>query len=101
MFEVLTAAKPDPILGLMELFRDDPRPSKVDLGVGVYKDITGRTPIMKSIKEAEQRLLLERDSKSYVGTVGDRRYNAAMINLLLGADVDERRVRACQTPGGS
>ncbi|MEL6296777.1 MAG: aromatic amino acid aminotransferase, partial [Pseudomonadota bacterium] len=67
MFENLTAPKPDAILALMQMYRDDPRDQKVDLGVGVYKNAAGVTPVMRAIKAAEERLWQEQQSKSYVG----------------------------------
>ncbi|HSH70811.1 MAG TPA: aromatic amino acid aminotransferase, partial [Deferrisomatales bacterium] len=70
MFESLTLAPADPILGLTELFQQEPNPRKVNLGVGVYKDADGRTPILGTVKEAERRLLDEATSKSYLPIPG-------------------------------
>lgn len=70
MFEHLTAQKPDGILMLMQMYREDPREAKVDLGVGVYKDATGNTPVMRAIKAAEQKLWEVQDTKTYVGLAG-------------------------------
>ncbi|RUU57952.1 aromatic amino acid aminotransferase, partial [Mesorhizobium sp. M2C.T.Ca.TU.002.02.1.1] len=61
MFETLQPAPADKILALIGLYRNDPRPGKVDLGVGVYKDIDGRTPVMRAVREAEKRLLASQD----------------------------------------
>ncbi|MBN9073580.1 MAG: aspartate/tyrosine/aromatic aminotransferase [Rhizobiales bacterium] len=101
MFETLQPAAPDKILALIGLFRDDPRPGKIDLGVGVYKDPEGRTPIMRAVRAAEQRLYDEQTTKTYVGPAGDAAFNAAMIRLAFGDDADLSRLRAVQTPGGS
>ncbi len=100
MFEQLPASKGDPILALMAEFRDDPRPEKIDLGVGVYKDAEGRTPVMHAVKSAEKRLLAEQASKSYVGLAGDTGFNSAMADLILGDALDRPRLSAVQTPGG-
>jgi aromatic-amino-acid transaminase len=101
MFETLQPAAPDKILALIGMFRDDPRPNKVDLGVGVYKDPEGRTPVMRAVRAAEQRLYGEQTSKAYLGLAGDPAFNAAMIRLTFGGDADTSRLRAAQTPGGS
>lgn len=101
MFETLQPAPPDKILALIGAFRDDPRAEKVDLGVGVYKDPQGRTPVMRAIRAAEKRLFDEQSSKAYLGLAGDAGFNAAMIRLAFGADADTARLRAAQAPGGS
>lgn len=100
MFEHLPASKGDPILALMAEFRADERTDKIDLGVGVYKDADGNTPIMRAVKAAETRLLQEQASKSYVGLAGDVGFNKAMSRLILGDALDEARTSAVQTPGG-
>ncbi|MEL6808998.1 MAG: amino acid aminotransferase [Pseudomonadota bacterium] len=101
MFEHLAAQKPDGILMLMQMYRDDPRSTKVDLGVGVYKDATGNTPIMRAIKTAEHQLWEAETSKSYVGLVGDPAFSDAMIKLVLGDKVARSDVSAAATPGGT
>jgi aromatic-amino-acid transaminase len=101
MFEGLEAAAPDKILALIDLYRADPRSDKVDLGVGVYKDRHGATPVMRAVREAEKRLLREQQSKTYLGPAGDAAFNAAMIGLVFGSDADTSRTRAIQAPGGS
>jgi aromatic-amino-acid transaminase len=101
MFETLSPAQPDKILALIGLFRDDPRPGKIDLGVGVYKDAAGNTPIMRAVREAEKRLYAEQTSKAYLGLAGDTGFDAAMVRLVFGADADLSRIRAAQAPGGS
>ncbi|TIV56481.1 amino acid aminotransferase [Mesorhizobium sp.] len=101
MFETLQPAAADKILALIGLYRNDPRPGKVDLGVGVYKDIDGKTPVMRAVREAEKRLLASQDTKTYLGLAGDTGFNAAMINLAFGEKSDLSRIRAAQAPGGS
>ncbi|UCI05765.1 aromatic amino acid transaminase [Mesorhizobium sp. B1-1-8] len=101
MFETLQPAPADKILALIGLYRADPRPGKVDLGVGVYKDRDGRTPVMRAVREAEKRLLANQDTKTYLGLAGDTGFNAAMIKLAFGEKADFSRIRAAQAPGGS
>ena len=84
MFEHLKALPQDPILGLLQLFRNDSRPEKIDLGVGVYKDAQGNTPVMNAVKLAEQRLLEQEDTKAYIGPAGAAGFGRAMAGLLLG-----------------
>ncbi|MDX1459208.1 MAG: amino acid aminotransferase [Marinobacter sp.] len=103
MFEALRPLPQDPILQLMQTFRDDSRPDKVDLGIGVYKDDTGNTPIMAAVHDAERRLLEGETSKSYVGPAGSAGFNSEMAQLILGSKsplVRDRRVSVIQTPGG-
>ncbi|TIT77219.1 MAG: aspartate/tyrosine/aromatic aminotransferase, partial [Mesorhizobium sp.] len=101
MFETLQPAPADKILALIGLYRADTRPGKVDLGVGVYKDRDGRTPVMRAVREAEKRLLASQDTKTYLGLAGDTGFNAAMIKLAFGEGADPSRIRAAQAPGGS
>jgi aspartate/tyrosine/aromatic aminotransferase len=87
----------------MQMFRDDTRPDKVDLGVGVYKDDAGNTPIMGSVHEAERRLLEGETTKSYVGPAGSAGFNEAMARLILGDSnslIGDGRTSVIQTPGG-
>ncbi|SHI51237.1 aromatic amino acid aminotransferase apoenzyme [Shimia gijangensis] len=91
----------DKILALMAMYRDDPRPTKIDLGVGVYKNAEGVTPVMRAVKEAERRLVEEQTSKAYVGLAGDPAYGDAMVNLILGTSVARDRIAAAATPGGT
>ncbi|MDJ0869188.1 MAG: amino acid aminotransferase [Myxococcota bacterium] len=103
MFESLEPMPPDAILGLMEAFRADPREHKIDLGVGVYQDERGETPVLACVKQAEERLLAEESSKSYVGPAGAEGYNARVQALLFGdalATRIEERTSVVQTPGG-
>ena len=104
MFENLKPVAIDPILGLMIAFKADNRAEKIDLGVGVYQDDRGRTPVMASVKQAESRLMELETSKSYQGMAGDPDYNQRMMELLLGKDhniLSTGRVKSIQAPGGS
>jgi aspartate/tyrosine/aromatic aminotransferase len=103
MFETLKQLPQDPILQLMQTFRDDTRPDKVDLGIGVYKDDAGKTPIMASVHEAERRLLEGETTKSYVGPAGSAGFNESMARLILGNSnslIRDGRTSVIQTPGG-
>ena len=103
MFQALSPLPPDPILGLSASFRADTNPKKVDLGVGVYKDAAGNTPVMRAVKKAEEILLNGQASKAYVGPTGAADYNEAIAKLVLGESLcdslSKRRVTV-QTPGG-
>ncbi|SIT55398.1 Aromatic-amino-acid aminotransferase [Mesorhizobium prunaredense] len=101
MFENLQPAPADKILALIGLYRADPRPGKVDLGVGVYKDRDGKTPVMRAVREAEKRLLQSQDTKTYLGLAGDTGFNTAMARLVFGPAAELTRIRAAQAPGGS
>jgi aspartate aminotransferase len=101
MFETLKPTPPDKIIELMGLFKADPRGDKVDLGVGVYKDAQGNTPVMRAVKAAEARLLEEQKSKSYVGVLGDLGFVDALADLALGPAVPRDRLAGAQTPGGT
>lgn len=101
MLNNLKTQAPDKILQLMQKFKDDPRPSKIDLGVGVYKTALGVTPIMRAVKTAEKQLWEQETTKSYVGLVGDPAYGDAMISLLLDGAVKRNLVAAAATPGGT
>ena len=101
MFEKLKAQPADKILALMAMYREDPRPTKIDLGVGVYKNADGVTPVMRAVKEAERRLVEEQTSKAYVGLPGDPAFADAMIGLVLSDKVERERIAAIATPGGT
>ncbi|MEL6571848.1 MAG: amino acid aminotransferase [Pseudomonadota bacterium] len=101
MFENLQAQPADKILALMAAFRADERIEKVDLGVGVYKDATGNTPVMRAVKEAERRILADQSTKAYTGLAGDPAFSDAMIDLVLGETVARDRIAAVATPGGT
>jgi len=101
MFETLTPPEPDKIIRLIAMLRDDPRPDKVDLGIGIYKTHDGRTPVMAAVKVAEERIWREQDSKRYVAPAGDSGFLAAMHGLVLGDAVPADRVGSVATPGGT
>jgi aromatic-amino-acid transaminase len=101
MFETLKPRPADAILALMQMYRDDPRPTKIDLGVGVYKDASGLTPVMRAVKAAEHKLWETQDTKVYTGLAGDPAFADAMIALVLGDAVPRETVAAVATPGGT
>ncbi|WP_170391702.1 aromatic amino acid transaminase [Ruegeria arenilitoris] len=101
MFENLKPQPADKILALMQMYREDPREQKIDLGVGVYKNANGVTPVMRAVKAAEQRIWEEQDSKAYTGLAGDPVYADAMISLILGTSVPRANIAAVATPGGT
>lgn len=104
MFEQLEMAPADAILGLTEAFKKDPTPNKINLGVGVYKDDHNQTPILKSVKKAEERLLAEETSKSYLSIPGSAAYGACVKGLLFGEGheiVTSGRAQTAHTPGGT
>ena len=101
MFETLKPAPADAILGLITEHKDDPRPQKIDLGVGVFRTAEGETPVLDVVKIAEQRLVDTQSSKAYIGTAGDPSFNAAMQALTFADAVDTDRLMTIQAPGGS
>ena len=104
MFEVVNAAPPDAILGINEAFKKDSNPAKVNLSVGVYKDNSGQTPILETVKVAESRILEAESTKSYLGIDGNPEYCRLAQELLFGADheaVTSGRVAMVQAPGGT
>jgi len=103
MFERLERLSPDPILGLMAAFRADADPRKVDLGVGVYRNDQGDTPILRAVRQAEQAMLGRQTTKVYVAPAGNPGFNQALERLVLGDDhstLTGGRVRTIQAPGG-
>ena len=103
MFEILEALSPDAILGLMAAFRDDPRAQKIDLGVGVYRDEQGNTPILKCVSEAERRRFASETTKTYIGPPGTPGFNELIRKLMFGGNhtvLKDKRVAGVQTPGG-
>ena len=90
----------DSLLALIALCDADPRPDKIDVGVGVFRDGAGNTPILKVIKEAEQRLHDTQKTKSYLGSAGDKRFAQLLRPILLGEHADDERILGVQTPGG-
>ena len=101
IFNSLKQQPADKILALMQLYKEDPRENKIDLGVGVYKDASGQTPIMDSIKKAEHLLWETQETKSYVGLTGTPEFSEVMINLLLGDKIDKSLTASAATPGGT
>jgi len=104
MFEHLNAVPPDPILGILAAYAADTNPRKIDLGIGVYRDETGNTPVLQSVVKAEKTLIATQTTKSYLGPRGVTGFNRAMGELIFGRDSDtikQGRVRTIQTPGGT
>ena len=101
MFETLKQQPPDKILELVQKFKDDPTPHKIDLGVGVYKNAQGVTPVMRAVKAAEHQLWQQETTKSYVGLTGDPAFSDAVIDMVLGDSVPRGTVAAAATPGGT
>ncbi|WP_448622350.1 amino acid aminotransferase [Dickeya fangzhongdai] len=104
MFEKISAAPADPILGLADLFRADERPHKINLGIGVYKDETGKTPVLTSVKKAEQLLLETETTKNYLSIDGIPEFARCTQELLFSKQseiIANKRARTAQTPGGT
>jgi aromatic-amino-acid transaminase len=100
-FDSLTEQKPDPLLELIAKFAADPRSGKIDLGVGVYRDETGRTPVMRAVKAAERHLWETQESKSYIGPEGDPAFLRALALETFGEHHGVRLLAGIQTPGGT
>ena len=102
MLDRLTPQAPDALLALIRLHNADPRPEKIDLGVGVYRTEEGTTPVFAAVKAAEAQLLAEQDSKSYLGPEGDMGFVHALMPHIFGADPTMGgRISGMQTPGGT
>ena len=101
MFEALKPQVPDQILQLIQMYKDDPRAGKIDLGVGVYKDATGLTPVMRAVKAAEKQLWETEVTKTYTGLAGDPAFNLAASKMILGDAFPVDRVASVATPGGT
>jgi aromatic-amino-acid transaminase len=104
MFEKISAAPADPILGLTDEFKNDPRAEKINLGVGIYKNEAGQTPVLKTVKKAEAVLLDTEKTKSYLTIQGTAEYGLAVQKLLFGNNADvitEKRTQTAQAPGGT
>ena len=101
MFETLKKAAVDKIFALMADYAADPRSDKIDLGIGVYKDETGNTPIMRAVRKAEQRIHDASKTKTYIGVAGNKGFCNAVADLTLGATVDKKRIASAQGPGGT
>jgi aspartate aminotransferase len=103
MFERFEVINPDAILMLMAAYRADPDPRKVDLGIGVYRDERGDTPVLEAVRRAEADLIARQQTKSYVGAAGNPGYNREMEQLVFGsghAALGSGRLKSVQTPGG-
>jgi len=104
MLETLEPAPPDAILGLTEAFKKDPNPNKINLGVGVYKDAEGNTPVLSVVKAAEERVLASEETKSYLPIPGSAAYGRCVRELIFGEDsplVESGRAVTAHTPGGT
>ncbi|MFV0594498.1 amino acid aminotransferase [Shewanella sp.] len=104
MFNSLVAMPADPILGLLTQYREDSHPQKVDLGVGVYKDPAGNTPILNCVKKAEKFRLETETTKVYIGPTGSPQFNTLITELAFGRDhsaIIANRIRTVSTPGGT
>lgn len=101
MLDALQPQPPDAILGLMAAFRADPREGKLDLGVGVWRDAEGRTPVMRAAREAERRIWEGETTKTYVALAGDPAFLDAMAALVLGPGTPREAVAVVATPGGT
>ncbi|KJG02785.1 aromatic amino acid transaminase [Photobacterium angustum] len=101
MFKSLSPVQLDPILSLSIAYREDPRDNKIDLGVGVYRNSLGETPIMQAVQLAEKRLIKTQTTKSYVALAGSEVFNQSMMDLLLSGTSAHSRASAVQTPGAS
>ncbi|WP_052757382.1 amino acid aminotransferase [Sphingobium chungbukense] len=98
-FDGLAVQPADALLGLIGLYRADTRPGKIDLGVGVFRDDFGHTPVMRAVKAAEAMLLRDQETKSYLGAEGDVRFAELLAEVAFGAGPD--RLAGVQTPGGT
>ena len=104
MFEHIERVPGDAILGLIDAFNKDTNPQKVDLGVGVYRDAKGTTPVMRAVKEAEARLLKNETTKTYIGSHGAASYGDVVLPMVLGTGspvIEAGRASATQSPGGT
>lgn len=99
MIEDLAVKPPDPLLKIIKMFREDPRSDKIDLGVGVYRDENGNTPVMKAVKEAERRLVAQQPTKTYVGQQGDVEFLRLLGELTFAAQAPE--LVSIQSVGGT
>src|SRR4051812_42259807 len=101
LFDRLEEQKADSLLQLIALCDADPRPDKIDVGVGVYRDAGGGTPILRAVKEAERRLWETQETKAYLGSQGDPRFTALIRPIVFGESLAaDDRIVGLQTPGG-
>ncbi len=101
MFDALTDQPEDKILSLIAAFRSDGRARKIDLGVGMYRDADGQTPVMRAVKAAERRIWNDQKTKGYTGLSGDPAFAGALAGLVLGDGFQQDRIAAAATPGGT
>jgi aspartate aminotransferase len=101
MLELLRPQPADKILALMQAFREDPRHDKIDLGVGVYRNAEGLTPVMRAVRDAERRIWESQTTKSYTGLAGDPAFGQALCALILGEAVPSDRIAFAAQPGGT
>jgi len=99
-FDALGDVQSDSLLALIAMANADPRPDKIDVGVGVYRDGAGNTPILRAVKAAEKRLWENQKSKSYIGGFGDKRYTELLRPIVLGRHANDDRIAGLHTPGG-
>ncbi|HEX8571554.1 MAG TPA: amino acid aminotransferase [Allosphingosinicella sp.] len=101
LFDRLEEQKSDSLLQLIALCEADPRPDKIDVGVGVYRDSAGGTPILRAVKAAERRLWERQETKAYLGSQGDSRFTELIRPIVFGeAGAADERIVGLQTPGG-
>ena len=101
LFESLDPRPTDAILGLIAEYNNDPRPQKIDLGVGVFRTADGETPVLNVVKQAERQIVETQTSKGYLGTAGEPSFNAAMQSLIFSDAASGERLTTVQSPGGS
>jgi len=104
MFQHIQPAPRDPILGLTEAFRNDPNPQKINLGVGVYQDASGQTPVLESVRKAGRRVLEQQTTRSYLPIPGSPAFASAVQKLMFGEDheaIAAGRSATSHTPGGT
>lgn len=102
LFDALERQPADALLGLIGLYREDPRPTKIDLGVGVYRDDAGQTPVMEAIKVAERQLAETQPTKAYLGAEGDPMFVDLLAPIVFGAALAaDQSLTGVQTPGGT
>ena len=99
-FDALGDVQSDSLLALIAMANADTRPNKIDVGVGVYRDGAGNTPILRAVKAAEKLLWEQQQTKSYIGGFGDRRYTELLRPIVLGRHADDARIAGLHTPGG-
>lgn len=100
LLESLPPIESDSLLALIAMANADKRPEKIDVGVGVYRDGEGRTPILRAVKAAERQLWEAQESKGYLGGFGDRRFTELLRPIVFGEHASDERIMGIQTPGG-